>query len=71
MAFVALAVHRYDLRIEYPEKAFPRMDEAKLTLGIMDSMKADAIMLVFSPGSQAFKSLGLERLDWIALSAIT
>lgn len=53
MAFVTLAVHLYDLRPGNPEKAFPRMDETKPTLGIMDPMKADEVMLVISPRSQA------------------
>ena len=36
IAFVALAVHLYDLRLKDPNKAFPKMDETKPTLGIMD-----------------------------------
>ena len=51
IAFVALAVHLYDLRLEDPNSAFPRMDETKPTLGIMDSMKGDSVMLMVSPRS--------------------
>ena len=49
IAFVALAVHRYDLRLQNPQQAFPRMDETKPTLGIMDPVKGDAVVLVVSP----------------------
>ena len=53
IAFVALAVHLYDLRLEDLNSAFPRMDETKPTLGIMDSMKGDNVMLMVSPRSPA------------------
>ena len=49
MAFVALAVHLYDLRLQDPEQAFPRLDETKPTLGIMDPLKADEVVLVITP----------------------
>ncbi|KAG7009648.1 hypothetical protein G7Y79_00002g007630 [Physcia stellaris] len=50
-AFVALAVHLYELRLQDPNTAFPRMDETKPTLGIMDMMKGDNVMLIVSPRS--------------------
>lgn len=49
LAFVALAVHRYDFSLETPERAFPRMDETKPTLGIMDPVPQDHITLFVSP----------------------
>ena len=49
MAFVALAVHRYNLRLKDPNQAFPRMDETKPTLGIMDPVLTDRIILAISP----------------------
>lgn len=53
MAFVVLAVHLCDLPPKNPEKAFPRMDWTKPTLGTMDPMKADEVILVIFPRSQA------------------
>lgn len=50
-AFVALAVHLYDLQLQDPNTPFPKMDETKPTLGIMDPMKGDSVMLVVSPKS--------------------
>lgn len=49
IAFVALTVHLYDLRLQDPNQAFPRMDETKPTLGIVDPMKADEVVLVVTP----------------------
>lgn len=49
MALVALMVHLYDVRLQDPGQAFPGMDETKPTLGIMDPIKADEVLLVVSP----------------------
>ena len=48
MAFVALAVHRYNLHLENPNQAFPKMDETKPTLGIMDPLATDRVVLALS-----------------------
>ena len=53
MAFVASVVHMYDLRLQDPKQAFPRMDETKPTLGIMDPVKGNSVNLVISPRAQA------------------
>jgi len=49
LAFVALAVHRYDFALEIPGQAFPRLDETKPTLGIMDPVAKDYFCLLVSP----------------------
>ena len=49
MAFVALTVHLYDLRLQNPKQAFPRKDETKASIGILDRMKADEVVLVITP----------------------
>ena len=49
MAFVALAVHRYKLHLKNPNQAFPRMDETKPTLGIMDPVLTDRVVLALLP----------------------
>ena len=48
MAFVALAVHRYNLRLRDPNEPFPRRDETKPTLGIMDPVLTDRVVLALS-----------------------
>lgn len=48
MAFVALAVHRYNLHSKDPNQVFPRMDETKPTLGIMDPVLTDRVVLALS-----------------------
>lgn len=48
MALVALALHRYDFTRENPDQIFPRMDETKPTLGIMDPLPQDHITLFIS-----------------------
>ena len=48
LALVALAVHRYDFARENPDQTFPRMDETKPTLGIMEPLPQDQITLVIS-----------------------
>lgn len=53
VAFVALAVHLYDLQLEDPNKAFPKMNETKPTLGIMDPVQGDNIGLVVTPRTTA------------------
>ena len=52
MAFVASMVHLYDLGLQDPKQAFPRMDETKPTLGIMDPVKGDNVNLVIAPRAQ-------------------
>jgi cytochrome P450 len=52
MAFVASVIHLYDLRLQNPNQPFPRMDETKPTLGIMDPLKGDDLVLVVSPRVQ-------------------
>lgn len=49
MALVALAVHRYNLLLEDPNLSFPRMDETKPTLGIMDPLDGHRVVVVVSP----------------------
>ena len=49
LAFVALAVHRYNLLLKDPNQSFPRMDETKPTLGIMDPVEGHRVVLVVSP----------------------
>ena len=48
MAFVALAVHRYDLVLRDTNQPFPRMNETKPTLGIMNLVKGDRVVLIVS-----------------------
>ena len=71
MAFVALAVHLHDLCPEDAERAKSRMDETKSTLGAMDPVKADEVILVILPRSQARESVGRKRWDWVAVYVIT
>ena len=52
MAFVASVVHLYDLRLQDPKQAFPRMNETKPTLGIMDMVKGDNIDIFIAPRAQ-------------------
>ena len=49
LAFVALALHRYNFIPEMPDQRFPRMDQTKPTLGIMDPVAQDHITFVISP----------------------
>lgn len=49
MALVTLMIHLYDVRLQNPEQAFSRMDETKPTLGIMNPIKADEVLLIVSP----------------------
>ena len=49
MAFVALAVHRYNLLLQDPNKSFPGMDETKPILGIMDPLDGHGVVVVVSP----------------------
>jgi len=52
MAFVASVIHLYELRLQNPKQPFPRMDETKPTLGIMDPLKGDDVVLIVSPRIQ-------------------
>ena len=52
MAFVASVVHLYDLGQQDPKQAFPRMDETKPTVGIMDPVKGDNINNSIVPRAQ-------------------
>jgi len=49
MAFVASVIHLYELRLRDPKQPFPRMDETKPTLGIMDPIKGDNVVMVIAP----------------------
>ena len=49
MAFIALTIYLYDLRLKNPEQAFPTMDETKPTLGIMDPVVANRLLLINTP----------------------
>ena len=49
MAFVALTIHLYDLRLQNPQQAFPRLDLTKPSIGILDRMKGDEVVLVITP----------------------
>ena len=53
MALVALAVYLHGQRPGNAGKAFPKMNETESTPGTMDPMKADEVMLVTLPKSQA------------------
>ena len=49
LSFVAMVVHRYDLGWADSGQGFPRMDETKPTLGIMDPVKDKPLTIVISP----------------------
>ena len=48
MAFVALAVHRYNSHLKNPSQAFPKTNEIKPTLDIMDPVATDRVVLALS-----------------------
>ena len=49
LAFAALALHQFDLALENPKQAFPRLDEKKATLGVMDPMVGDDVLISLKP----------------------
>ena len=48
-AFVAFVLHRYDLKLQNPKQDFPKCDESKPTLGIMDPVGKDPLYMLVSP----------------------
>lgn len=48
-AFVALALHRYDIDLEDPHRGIPRLDEEKPTLGVLGPRKGDATKVLVKP----------------------
>ena len=59
LAFVSLALHRYDFILDDPKQEFPKMDETKPTLGIMDPIGANPLAVVITPRVQA--EIGMKR----------
>lgn len=49
LTFAALALHQFDLALENPIQAFPRLDEKKATLGVMDPMVCDDVLVSLKP----------------------
>ena len=46
LAFVAVALHRYDVRLVDPSAALPRLDDKKPTLGVIGPVKGDETTVV-------------------------
>lgn len=46
---MASVIRLYELRLRDPKQPFPRMDETKPTLGIMDPIKGDNVVMVIAP----------------------
>ncbi len=49
LTFAALALHQFDPALENPKQAFPRLDEKKATLGVMDPMVGDDVLVSLKP----------------------
>ncbi|KAL8728925.1 MAG: hypothetical protein Q9181_005173 [Wetmoreana brouardii] len=55
MAFVALVLHQYNLELDDPKQALPRLDEQKPSLGVIGPVKGDDTSVVIRPRAVSAK----------------
>ena len=54
ISFIALVLHRYDIKSKDPSQRFPRQDESKPTLGVIALVNDYDVMLLVKPRSSKF-----------------
>ena len=54
ISFVALVLHRYDIKSKDPSQRFPRQDESKPTLGVIALVNDYDVMILVEPRSSKY-----------------